>query len=333
VAQAEHKESALTGRRWWLAGSWYLVLILASVYVLLIAFRAPEISTGIEASTEYLRLVATEPRELRWDVGDFYLDACIQQGGPVEHMKLDELAGIQVGVGVAATIIKQEGSQEVHIELVSPAASSVTAAGICSARSNVFLADSTRQQPLYGSRVNLSYTYSLGGGAHEIAPARVFPLRGIVTLGQDPDGGAEELLLSGKLSLHSSQQESGAAFFLLDSRPSYIPVVLSLSRGDVILPPAMLGGSPAEARGYIRVTATEPLQVGYYVHSKNVTVQRAGNATLHVTSSIWDRLRNEPQLSGGLAVLFALFKLPKIVEAISAAWPVAKRHDAKGSKS
>jgi hypothetical protein len=314
--------------RWSLVLLWYAVLFMTMAYGVYIWLHPPETSSSVEAVTEYMRFTATDPRELNWNVGGFELEGCLRQDGIPEHIKLDEGAGILIGAGVTVSITKREGSAETHIELVNPSASSLTANGVCTKRGGVWIVGTNMaEKPVYGSRINLTYRPHTESADPGFPAARVFPFRGVVTLGKDPGSGAEELLLSGHLSLHASYQYEDTASLIsrLDRRLSYIPETLELQWGDVVLPPPAPPHSTSEARGFVRLSTSSALQLGYYVRARQIQVQRAGNASITLNLTFWDRAKNEPALSGAITALVALFGAGKLAEDLGRPWHFVRR--------
>jgi hypothetical protein len=112
----------------------------------------------------------------------------------------------------------------------------------------------------------------------------------------------------------------------LHGKLSYVPETIALQRGDLILPPSDQKDL-AGARGFVRVPAKEPLEVGYYVKTGEVIVQRPGNATLELTLTLWDRFKNEPALSWRIAALIALLGIASLAEDLGKSWCFAFRPD------
>lgn len=306
--------------RWVVVIVWYSALSAAFMAVVVVGVNWPATSVAIDAQTEYVRFEATEGHELNWNVGGFELEACLTPHGVPQHLKLEDQAGLQVGAGVIASITKPEGSTDVDVDLLDSA--SAHAVGTeCDGRNAAWLVnpDST-QAPLYGAHVRLRRT-------DPNAPARVFPIWGAVTLGQDPGAGQQELVIGGHASLHASNADrrNSMLYAWLQRELNYVPETLPLQRGDLVLPP-LNRKDIAATRGFVRVPAKEPLEVGYYVKTDQVIVQRPGNATLELSLTLWDRFKNEPALSGTVAALIALFGLGKLAEDLGRSVRFALKH-------
>jgi hypothetical protein len=316
------------GWRWAVVSVWFAALGGSAIFVFLIYWSPPDISTSVEASTEYLQFVAGDPHELLWQVGGFQLTACTRADGNVEHLNLGPNFAVKIGAGVTVNMSNQESSGQVHFELTSPVAPSATASR-CSAVASVWLIGPDRtERPLYGTQVDLDYFLRKEGSASSATPL-VFPLRGQVTLGKDPSGGAQTMVLAGQVSLHSSFQQKPSRSWttLLDRKVSYIPQTLPLERGDVVLPAPAPQNESSEAKGYIRVTASQALQVGYYLRAERITVRRVGNATITLSPSVWDRLKNEPDFGHAVTALIGLFGLGKLAEDLARAVHFARREE------
>jgi len=226
-----------------------------------------------------------------------------------------------VGVGTVVTITKTEGSPQASIELARAAGGAVPTGGSgCGERTGVWLINgSSSERPLYGAHLWLTRR-------DPEAPATVLPLRGIVTLGQDPAAGPQELLMSGQVSLHATNLalKLSSVRRWLHGNSTYVPQTLVLQRGDVVLPPSK-DKDLSEARGFLRIPAKEILQVGYAVEAGRVIVQRPGNATLELTLTLWDRLKNEPDLTGAVALLVALLGAGTLAEDVGKGWRFASK--------
>jgi hypothetical protein len=309
-----------------LVGAWYLALVATILLVPIYGFMRPTTSVAIDAQTEYVSFEATEGYELSWDVTGFELNGCPDPQGAAQSLK--GVAGLQVGRGVVASFTKMEGATEVDIDLVDSRLAAITPAKECDGRSAIWLVQSdSTQKPLYGAHMHL----------HRSDPdalPRVFPIWGAVTLGQDPSGGKQALLISGQASLHASNkdQNSSALYTWLFGSLSYVPETAALQRGDLILPPVDPQGH-AGARGFVRVPAKDPLQVGYYIKTGDVIVQRPGNATLELDLPLWDRFKYEPRLSTTLGILVALLGLGQLGTDIGESWRYAFKRESPSESS
>jgi hypothetical protein len=307
-------------------GLWYFALAITLLAVPILLFSEPTTAVAIDAQTEFVSFEATEGNELSWDVGGFEVEACLDPLGTSQT--LEKAIGLQLGRGVVASFTKMEGATDIDIDLVDSRLAGRPSGKVCEGRSAVWLVDSdSTQKPLYGAHVHL----------HRSDPnalPKVFPIWGAVTLGQDPSSGKQALVISGQASLHATNknQHSGPLYRTLFGNLSYVPETAALQRGDLILPPVDPQGH-AGARGFVRVPAKDPLQVGYYIKAGDVIVQRPGNATLELGLPLWDRFKYEPRLSTMVAVLVALLGLGQIATDVVESWRFAFKPDSSPESS
>src|SRR5580704_12594561 len=209
---------------------------------------------------------------------------------------------------------KLESPSELQIELHAPASGKNVPGYACEPGSFV-LSGPDQERAIDGQRVLLRLSRA-GNAGDDTQAARVFAIRGQVTLGQDAErAGVEAILLSGRVSMHAEARPSVASLLrhIADRKSNYVAETVELERGDSVQPAPVDEGAPktkdnpTDARGFIRVPADGALQVGYFFATNRVVMHRAGNALIELDLSIWNRISNEPALSGGLTLLLLLF--------------------------
>jgi hypothetical protein len=324
---AVHHEASLFHKL--VAGAWLFLLILTALFCVLIRLNTPDTAVGVNAVTEWAEVVAGGGKGLDWNVSGFDLEACDRRGGVVQRVTLPDETELLVKKGVTAKFEKREGSPDVRIDLESRSAAHQQGADLCEAPNGVLVSGTNHTwRPLYGAHVILAFHHSIQHGGPWVSSPRVLELWGEVTMGQTPRVGSDAMLLSGDIDLHATQEHGLASglFSHFAGEQTYVANTVTLHRGDVIVPPPPVKRRGddrreiPEARGYVRIPATDGLQVAYYVSTDRITVQRAGNATVTLKLSLWSRVRNEPELSWGLTVLLMLLTTSEFGPAFANAW-------------
>jgi hypothetical protein len=283
------------------------------MFCIAIVVSTPETAIGVTAVTEWTEVVAGGANGLDWNVSGFDLQACDRQGGMVQRSALPEETELRVGKGVIAEFEKREGSAETRIALKRQAASGIET-GPCDSATGVLVSGEKHSwRPLFGRAITLT----LHPSPSRSGVPRVLELWGQITVGQTPRVGFDDMLLSGEIDLHARHERGLTAWLSrFIGEQSYVASTVTLRRGDVIVSPA----ASAAGRGYVRIPPADALQVGYYVNSAGITVQRAGNATVTVKLSLWSRIRNEPALSWGLAIFLFLVTASGLGPALVDSW-------------
>ena len=159
----------------------------------------------------------------------------------------------------------------------------------------------------------------------DVNQSRVLPIDGYIRVGEDVGLGVESLLLSGEVSIVEKQ-------FFRDER--YVATEHKLDTGDrVELHNSVDIDNLAKAKGFIRITSSNPLVFTFHGEAKAVKVHRLGSNSYHITPSIWPRITNDPIIAAFSSLLAIIFLLLEFADLIGRLFLSPRTPDEKDDES
>ena len=262
-----------------------LFIVVGSIGYILISDR--ENTFTVRGETENITIVFSNDNLNQWDLSNATLLLDITAPDDLVSLSIDSFFMPKVDTTARVLIRNQESKPS---QLIITLESDGESAG------EIETADKVIQLPSY-AEITI-----------DVNQSRVLPLDGYIRVGEDVGLGVESLLLSGEVSIVEKQ-------FFRDER--YVATEHKLDTGDrVELHNSIETDSLAKAKGFIRMTPSNPLAFTIHGEAKAVKVHRLGSNSYHITPSIWPRITNDPIIaafSSLLAVIFLLLEFADLI--------------------